>query len=244
MFSPKPPSISPTENHARSSWHLGTNDVSHRARRGPARGGAISFDRPRSNGATTRHLSRASCSSSLRRRSASGRANRAQSSASASVFELPSSLWRSIVASASEPQYAGRATRAYRRTAVLRVGRRPTSVGRAIIGATPTDRGSRDDRQADLDRQRVPQLQLPDRLRRNRRGARRRSARSREMPRRREERGLDDHASPQHARAPRPHRRKRGDGQENRRQGPRARERPRQDRRHRPRARARATSSR
>ena len=52
-----------------------------------------------------------------------------------------------------------------------------------------------------------PQLQLSDRLRRDRRGAGGRSARPREMPRRGQGEGLDHHPDPQHPRAPRPYRR-------------------------------------
>ena len=90
--------------------------------------------------------------------------------------------------------------------------------------------GSTDrDRRADLDRQRLPELQLPDRLPRNRRGARDRPAGPREVPGGRQGQGLADHADPEYPRAPRPHRRQRGGGRGDRREGDRAPQRGRQD---------------
>src|ERR1041384_3114444 len=85
------------------------------------------------------------------------------------------------------------------------------------------------DRQASLDRQRLPQFQLSHCLRRNRRGACDRSARSPEMPCGGQARGLEHHADPEHARAPRPYRWQRVAHAEDRCKRGRAPARPRQD---------------
>jgi hypothetical protein len=91
------------------------------------------------------------------------------------------------------------------------------------------ERRGRNDRRAHLDRQRLPQLQLPDRLPRNRRGPGHRPAGPREVPAGRQGARLADHAAAQHPRAPRPHRRQRGGRRGHRRQGDRAPQGRRQD---------------
>ena len=109
--------------------------------------------------------------------------------------------------------------------------------GDGIMAARPSPgrNPSTHDRRAHLDRQRLPQLQLPDRLRRERRGAGDRSARSREVPERGARQGLADHADPQHPRAPRPHGRQCGRRRGDRRQADRAPSRRLAHRRRRPR---------
>ena len=82
---------------------------------------------------------------------------------------------------------------------------------RRLGRTTPLMERQHDARRANLDRQRLSELQLPDRVLGNRRSPRHRPVGLQQVPRRRKGQGLGDHASAEHARARRSHGRQRPD---------------------------------